>query len=318
MRTLPRSRSGHGLPGPASGGGQGRGNEQGARRGARRGRLLALGATAALLALSGCSADTLSRGFLPKGASSDASRVTSLWNGAWIAALSVGLLVWGLTIWCVVRYRKRKHDHRLPDQLRYNLPMEILYTVVPLFMIAVLFYYTQRDETELLKVSSEPTNVVNVVGKRWAWDFNYVTANAYETSTQVNITGKVEDSRDLPELYLPVNETTQFVLTTRDVNHSFWVPAFLKKLDLISGRVNRFEVTPTQTGVFTGKCAELCGTYHAYMLFEVHVVPRAEYDQHIAQLKARGQTGQLPNSLNQEEFVPEDQNKIPTPAGSQP
>jgi cytochrome c oxidase subunit II len=270
----------------------------------------------ALLALSGCSADTLSRGFLPKGASTDGPRVTSLWNGAWIAALAVGVLVWGLTIWCVVRYRKRKHDHRLPDQLRYNLPLEILYTVLPLFMIAVLFYYTQRDETELLRVSNNPTNVVNVVGKRWAWDFNYITANAYETSTQVNITGKVQDSKDLPELWLPVNQTTRFYLTTRDVNHSFWVPAFLKKLDLIAGRVNSFQVTPNQTGVFTGKCAELCGTYHAYMLFEVHVVPRAEYDQHIAQLKARGQSGQLPNSLNQEEFVPQDQQKVPTPSGS--
>jgi len=280
-------------------------------RAARRRSLFRLVAVLGLLALSGCSG-SVSRGFLPKGATTDAPIVTSLWNSAWEAALIVGCLVWGLTIWCVVAYRKRKNDHRLPDQLRYNLPLEILYTVLPLFMIAVLFYYTQRDESQLLQVSSNPTNVVNVAGKRWAWDFNYVTANAYDTSTQVNITGKVEDSKDLPELWLPLNETTRFYLTTRDVNHSFWVPAFLMKMDLIAGRVNSFQVTPNQTGVFTGKCAELCGTYHAYMLFEVHVVPRAEFDQHIADLKARGQSGQLPNSLNQEEFVPEDQKKIPT------
>jgi len=280
-------------------------------RAARRRSLFGLVAVLGLLALSGCSG-SVSRGFLPKGATTDGPIVTSLWNSAWTAALIVGCLVWGLTIWCVVAYRKRKNDHRLPDQLRYNLPLEILYTVLPLFMIAVLFYYTQRDESALLRVSSNPTNVVNVAGKRWAWDFNYVTANAYDTSTQVNITGEVEDSKDLPELWLPVNETTRFYLTTRDVNHSFWVPAFLMKMDLIAGRVNSFQVTPNQTGVFTGKCAELCGTYHAYMLFEVHVVPRAEFDQHIADLKARGQSGLLPNSLNQDEFVPEDQKKIPT------
>jgi cytochrome c oxidase subunit II len=280
-------------------------------RAARRRSLVGLVAVLGVLALSGCSG-SVSRGFLPKGATTDAPIVTSLWNSAWTAALIVGCLVWGLTIWCVVAYRKRKNDHRLPDQLRYNLPLEILYTVLPLFMIAVLFYYTQRDESALLRVSSNPTNVVNVAGKRWAWDFNYVTANAYDTSTQVNITGKVEDTKDLPELWLPVNETTRFYLTTRDVNHSFWVPAFLMKMDLIAGRVNSFQVTPNQTGVFTGKCAELCGTYHAYMLFEVHVVPRAEFDQHIADLKARGQSGLLPNSLNQDEFVPEDQKKIPT------
>ena len=303
MRTLSRPRS---RPAPVA-----------RARAARRRSLVGLVAVLGLLALSGCSG-SVSRGFLPKGATTDAPIVTSLWNSAWTAALIVGCLVWGLTIWCVVAYRKRKNDHRLPDQLRYNLPLEILYTVVPLFMIAVLFYYTQRDESALLRVSSSPTNVVNVAGKRWAWDFNYVTANAYDTSTQVNITGEVEDSKDLPELWLPVNETTRFYLTTRDVNHSFWVPAFLMKMDLIAGRVNSFQVTPNQTGVFTGKCAELCGTYHAYMLFEVHVVPRAEFDQHIADLKARGQSGLLPNSLNQDEFVPEDQKKIPTTTGGQP
>jgi cytochrome c oxidase subunit II len=297
VRTLPRSRPGPGTP-------------------VRR-TLLGLAATAALLALSGCSG-AASRGFLPKGVTTDGPRVTSLWTGAWTAALLVGILVWGLTLWCVFAYRKRKHDHQLPDQLRYNLPLEILYTVVPLFMVAVLFYYTQRDESALLRVSNSPTtNVVNVAGKRWAWDFNYVTSNAYDTSTQVNITGKPEDSRDLPELWLPVNQTTRFYLTTRDVNHSFWVPAFLMKMDLIAGKVNTFQVTPNQTGVFAGKCAELCGTYHAYMLFEVHVVPRAQYDQHIAELKARGQSGLLPNSLNQEQFVPEDQKKLPASLGGQ-
>jgi cytochrome c oxidase subunit 2 len=301
VRTLSRPRSRQAHPGTA--------------RAARRRSLVGLVAVLGLLALSGCSGSA-SRGFLPKGATTDAPIVTRLWTSAWTAALIVGVLVWGLTIWCVVAYRKRKNDHRLPDQLRYNLPLEILYTVVPLFMVAVLFYYTQRDESALLRVSSNPTNVVNVAGKRWAWDFNYITANAYETSTQVNITGGPNDTKDLPELWLPVNETTRFYLTTRDVNHSFWVPAFLMKMDLIAGRVNSFQVTPDQTGVFAGKCAELCGTYHAYMLFEVHVVPRAQYDQHIAGLKARGQSGQLPNSLNQDQFVPEDQNKVPNPVGS--
>jgi cytochrome c oxidase subunit 2 len=89
------------------------------------------------------------------------------------------------------------------------------------------------------------------------------------------------------------------------------------KMDLIAGKVNSFQVTPNQTGVFTGKCAELCGTYHAYMLFEVHVVPRAEYDRHIADLKARGQTGILGPNLNQDQLVPEDQQKFPTTTGGQ-
>ncbi len=108
------------------------------------------------------------RGFLPKGVTTNPDRVTNLWNGSWIAALGVGVLVWGLIIWCVVAYRRSKDDDGLPEQLRYNLPIEILYTVVPLFMIGVLFFYTARDETALLDVSHEPRHTVNVVGKQWA------------------------------------------------------------------------------------------------------------------------------------------------------
>ena len=124
------------------------------------------------LALTGC-AGRVEDGLLPRGVTQGAERVTNLWVGSWIAALLVGALVWGLIIWCVVAYRRRKDDDgTLPVQLRYNVPLEILYTVVPVFMIAVLFFYTQRDEAVLLDTSAKPDVVVNVVGKQWCWDFN--------------------------------------------------------------------------------------------------------------------------------------------------
>jgi cytochrome c oxidase subunit 2 len=265
----------------------------------------------AALTLSGCSG-AAARGFLPVGITTETPRVQSLWNGAWIAALSVGVIVWGLTIWCVVAYRRRKDDDAMPVQLRYNLPIEILYTVVPLFMVGVLFFYTARDESALLKVSAHPDNIVNVAGKRWAWDFNYLSDGAYESSVQTQLTGQYSDMNNLPTLYLPVNQSTQFVLTSRDVIHSFWVPAFLMKMDMIPGRVNTFQVTPTTEGTFQGKCAELCGAYHSQMLFQVKVVSAAEYQQHISDLKGRGQTGQLPNSLNRSQLAPGEAQKIPT------
>ena len=265
------------------------------------------------LALTGCSADTLSRGFLPPGVTSESQRITEMWNGSWITALIVGVLVWGLIAWCIVRYRKRKDDPALPEQLRYNLPMEILYTVVPLLMVGVLFYFTARDEAVLVSTEKTPDNVVNVVGKRWAWDFNYVTDNVYESTTQVDpTTAKIGE---LPTMYLPVNERTEFLLTARDVIHSFWVPQFLLKMDMIPGRVNKLQVVPTEIGTFTGKCAELCGAYHSEMLFQVKVVPRQEYDQQMAGLRAKGQEGQLPNTLNPSQLVPGESEKIPT-AGS--
>ena len=267
----------------------------------------------AALSLSGC-AGSFSDGFLPRAASENGERVTSLWNGSWIAALVVGAIVWGLILWCVVAYRRRKDDDTtLPVQLRYNVPMEILYTVVPVFMIAVLFYYTARDEAALLDTSKEPDVVVNVVGKKWSWDFNYVNEDTFESGTQAQLTGEPGAEESLPTLYLPVNKRVEFVLTARDVIHSFWVPAFLQKLDMIPGRVNKFQVVPTEVGDFKGKCAELCGAYHYQMLFNVKVVEQADYDAHIAELKARGNTGQLDNSLNQEKVMNEDDDLLPSP-----
>ena len=112
-----------------------------------------------------------------------------------------------------------------------------------------------------------------------------------------------------------MGERTEFVLTSRDVIHSFWVPAFLQKLDMIPGRVNKFQVVPTEVGTFKGKCAELCGAYHSQMLFNVKVVTPAEYETHIAELKAKGNTGQLDNSLNVNKLMNEDKSLVPS-AGS--
>jgi cytochrome c oxidase subunit 2 len=193
----------------------------------------------------------------------------------------------------------------------------LLYTVVPVLMVAVLFYYTARDESVLLDTSAKPDVTVNVVGKQWSWDFNYVEANVYETGvqSQLNPKGGIEGVPP-PVLYLPINKRVEFVLNARDVIHSFWVPVFLQKLDMIPGKTNKFQVTPTQVGEFQGKCAELCGAYHSQMLFKVKVVEQAAFDAQMEKLRTRGQVGQLPNSLNREPLQPADQRMVPTPTGS--
>jgi cytochrome c oxidase subunit 2 len=269
---------------------------------------------ACALALSGCS-ESAKRGYLPVGVTDQTNRITSLWTGSWIAALGVGVLVWGLIGWCVVAYRRRDDDPELPEQLRYNVPIEILYTIVPVFMIAVLFTYTARDEAALMDTSLKPEVTVNVVAKQWNWDFNYIDARTYEDATMVKLTGNPGVAATLPALYLPVNKRVEFVLTSRDVIHSFWVPQFLRKLDVIPGRVNRFQLVPTEIGTFQGKCAELCGAYHSAMLFQVKVVTQADFDAHMAALRAKGNIGMLDNSLSREKIAKGDQQYLP-PNGS--
>lgn len=234
-------------------------------------------ATGLVLALSGCSASSLPRLGLPNPATKEGHISLSLWQGAWIAALAVGALVWGLIIWAII-FHRRRGDH-IPAQTKYNVPIEVLYTVVPFLIVAVLFFFTARDETKITAISKDgaAVHVVHVNGIRWSWQFTYEDLPATTT-----VTGTPEQP---PTLYLPLGEKVRFVITTSDVNHSFWVPAFIMKMDAIAGRTNQFEVTPDRLGTYAGKCAELCGRDHSRMLFNVKVVTAAEYEQRLAAMK---------------------------------
>jgi len=242
----------------------------------------------ALTLLAGCSAETtgqLKRLGLPEAGTVQAPSIGDLWIGTWIAAGSIGIAVYALVIWAALRYRSNHND--MPKQNRYNLPMEIFYTVAPFVVIGVLFYYTVLAQNVVQK-NPEPDLTVDVVGQKWAWTFNYESADVASVGTDVWETGTINQ---WSTLYLPVNKTVRFNLSSPDVNHSFWVPVFYEKMDVIPGRENHFTVTPNREGVFRGKCAELCGTYHSAMLFDVHVVSEAEYEAHLKTLADRGQTG---------------------------
>lgn len=242
-------------------------------------------ALASVGVLSGCGpiADNeFTRIGFPAPATQEGPRILLLWQGSWIAAGIVAIFVWGLMLWAVIAYRRREGD-TYPKQTRYNVPIEILYTVTPLIMILALFYFTARDQTALTKVTNDNTHSVNVVGWRWSWAFNYEEEGVYDVGTP----------GQRPTLWLPVDEKVKFVLHSPDVIHSFWIPAFLTKMDVIPGRSNTFEVTPNKLGTFPGRCAELCGVDHSRMLFQVKVVSRAEYEAHMAQLKEMGQVGKL-------------------------
>jgi cytochrome c oxidase subunit 2 len=280
-------------------------------------RSAALG-TIAVLTLAGCSTEQASRGWLPGYSDGEVTnmteRITSLWTGSWIAALAVGVIVWGLIIWAVAVYRKRKDDDVLPVQLRYHVPLEVMYIVLPILMIGVLYIYTARDITAIADVSAEPDLVVEVYGKQWSWDFNYTDDDVWDTGVHLTDVGAPGNEDKLPTLYLPVDERVEFHLASRDVIHSFWVPAFLYKKDVFPGQVNVFQIVPTREGVYAGKCAEFCGENHSGMLFNVAVVSREEYDAHIAELREAGQTGRLGPELDRQ-YTSGDDGAVPAGEG---
>lgn len=251
---------------------------------ARRALGVAAGGIATLLVTSGCSVREVLSFNAPDPATEEAPAMADLWYGAWLAVAAVGLLTGGLIIYAAIRYRRRKGDPP-PRQMRYNIPLELMYTIVPLIMILGMFVATVRVQSPIVKVSDNPDNTVGVIGFRWSWAFNYVDENVYDVGTP--------EVAENPTLYLPVNESVVFELESPDVIHSFWIPAFLMKMDVFPDRMNKFEVTPNKLGTYAGKCAELCGVDHARMLFNVKVVTREEFDAHIAGLRAKGQIGAI-------------------------
>jgi len=270
-------------------------------------RIAALGVSlSAAVLLTGCSPE-LERGFLPDswGVTNHTDRIINLWNTSWIVLMLVGLLSWALMAWALVVYRRRKGETFIPQQLRYNMPIETLFTVIPLILVVGFFAFTARDMTAIEAKTENPDITIEVVAKQWSWDFNYVNENVYFSGIQAQFTGTEENVMEtLPTLYLPVGKTVQIDLTSRDVIHSFWVVDFLYKKDMFPAMTNHMYFTPLKEGTYVGKCAELCGEYHSMMLFNVKVVSEAEYLAQTAALAAAGNVGQLSTEYDRNQNLP--------------
>lgn len=260
------------------------------------------------MVLAGCTPTEL-HGFLPgfvedgTPATNQTDKVAALWVNSWIVLLGVGVLTWGLMGWAMVMYRRRKGQTGLPVQMRYNMPIEIFYTVVPLILVVGFFFFTARDQAEIETqwTPDEADVTVSAIGKQWAFDFQYGEGDdavwTMGIQAQPDAHGNVDKS-ELPTLVLPVDQKVKINITSRDVIHSFWIIDFLYKKDMYIGKDNSWSFIPTRVGEFDGKCAELCGEYHSMMLFNVKVVEQAEYDAYIESLRAKGDTGDIADAYN--------------------
>jgi cytochrome c oxidase subunit 2 len=236
-----------------------------------------------LMGTAGCASTTFTRLGLPVPITKQGQVVVNLWQGSWIAALAVGIVVWGMIVWAIMFHRKRA-GVPIAHQVRYNLPIEMLYTVVPIIMVGILFFFTARDENFIDKLPSNPAVRVTVIGFKWSWQFQYPQYNVPGSGTgDVTMNGAswspTSGNSQLPVLVIPENETVQFDLVSTDVIHAFWVVPFEFKRDVIPGHPNHFTVTPTKTGTWIGRCTELCGLYHSRMLFKVRIVTPTQFSQ---------------------------------------
>jgi cytochrome c oxidase, subunit II len=271
---------------------------------------------ATAIALAGCTPSQLN-GFLPgftgdgTQATNHTERVSGLWVNSWIVLLAVGVITWVLMGWAAIAYRRRKGQTGLPVQLRYNMPIEIFYTVVPLILVLGFFAFTAKDQTAIETQYDEPDVCITAIGKQWAWDFQYAQDDCDDASdavwtmgvqAQTNADGDIIN--ELPTLYLPVDAEVKIKLTSRDVIHSFWVIDFLYKKDMYIGKDNYMSFIPTRVGDYAGRCAELCGQYHSMMLFTVKVVEQDEYDAYIDSLREAGQTGDINEEYHRLQNLP--------------
>jgi len=279
--------------------------------------LLPVGAAAALV-LAGCTPTELNGvlpGFVEDGtpATNHTEMISGLWVNSWIVLLAVGVITWALMGWAAIAYRRRKGQTGLPVQLRYNMPIEIFYTIVPFILVIGFFAFTARDQAIIETQYEDPDVSITAIGKQWAWDFQYNgdeedNSDAVWTmgiQAQPDKAGNI-DQEALPTLYLPVDQTVQIKLQSRDVIHSFWVVDFLYKKDMYIGKDNYWSFTPTREGTYAGRCAELCGEYHSMMLFTVQVVSADEYEDYLASLEAKGQTGDINDAYDRLQNTPND------------
>lgn len=266
------------------------------------------------MVLAGCTTTELN-GYLPgfiegePAATNQTERVSSLWVNSWIVLLAVGIITWGLMAWAAIAYRRRKGQTGLPVQMRYNMPIEIFYTIVPLILVLGMFFFTARDQTAIEAKWDDPDVEITAIAKQWAWDFQYDAESDDDTvwtmgiQAQPDAEGNIDQSQ-LPTLVLPVDKKVTIDLQSRDVIHSFWIIDFLYKKDMFIGKDNSWSFIPTRVGEYAGKCAELCGEYHSMMLFNVKVVEQDEYDAYLQTLQEKGNTGDITDEYDRLQNLP--------------
>jgi cytochrome c oxidase subunit 2 len=226
-----------------------------------------------------------SAGLMPAVASAQATEIDWMWNLELIAMSFLFALIVVPLAYSLIVFRRRKGDTTDAEHMEGNTQLEIAWTIVPLFIVMAYAYLgainlaaTQRADPDAM--------VVKVTGLQWSWTFEYEPVNGLAV---------VSD-----ELHVPVGKQVLLRMTSNDVIHSFWVPEFRVKQDLVPGRITELRITPILEGEYKVRCAELCGTSHYSMEKPVVVTSQEEFDAWMSeQLVLAEEASQTPEGRGQ-------------------
>jgi cytochrome c oxidase subunit 2 len=199
-------------------------------------------------------------GLMPVQASAQSLWVDWMWDLDLKAMSFLLALILVPLFYSLVVFRRRKGETGDAEHMEDNTKLEVTWTVLPLITV-IIFAYLGAYSLGKTRTVDPDAMVINVVARQWSWQFEYPGTDVFTD-----------------KLYLPLDRQVVLHMQSTDVIHSFWVPEFRIKQDVVPGRVTEYRITPTLAGTYKVRCAELCGASHAYMETDVIVQPQADFD----------------------------------------
>lgn len=217
--------------------------------------------------------------WLPERASTFADIVDPAFNlYLWISAFFF-VIICVLMALFIIKYVRKRPDQLASAQITHNLPLELSWTIIPLVIVMILFFIGMKGYLHM-RVPPADAIQVNVMGQKWSWSFTYPT-------------GAVNDT-----LVVPINTPVKLLMTSRDVIHSLFIPAFRVKADVLPNRYHSLWFQATKEGLFPLMCTQYCGTNHSYMVTAVKVVNQDAYNEWLSSASDPGK-GQTPEQYGE-------------------